>query len=212
MRWKYTFRVVGALLAVLPLNEACSSRRRSTAPVRVEAPAAHRVSSGANIVIVPSPGEAGRLPTLRFCFEGDKNHDPQIWRVHLGPVSGQKGGCEILGTGDAWLWDEWKIGSVPPGFRMVGCDVLSPGQYEVYVDARLGSGVMRMEIGVDGTARRIPWDDLDNMSGKDCPPTRRQQPSVFPNPEALPEEDTGLVPAQDLESLRVKRLRYDGGA
>ena len=212
MSRKSSFQVLGALLVLLLVIEACRNQPRAVVPSgQLNLSNSRRAASGANIVVVPSSEGAGKLPSFRFCFEGDKNYDPQIWRVHLGPVSGQKGVCEIVATGDAWLWGEWKVGSLPSGFRMVGCDVLAPGQYEVYVDALVGSGIMRMQLDADGVVKRLPWDELDSRMGKDCPPSGRQRPSLYPRQEPPRDGDNGLVSAEDLESMRAKRPRHDAG-
>jgi len=132
-----------------------------------------------NILIDPRFEAASRRLVLAFCFDDDPSYDPLIHRIRMARVDGKPGTVEIAAKGDAWIWKEWTVGTVPDGFRSVERTPTPAGVYEVYVDARVGSGVRRMLVANDGV-RVLPWDDFDTGPPKHCPHVDRQTPNLFP--------------------------------
>jgi hypothetical protein len=137
--------------------------------------------SAANVLIVPSVSGAAKALVLAFCYEDDAQYDPQIYRLRVARITSPKGACEIAAIGDAWLWKEWVVGSVPTGFRLVECGPLAPGEYEVYVDAFVGDGVVRMSIDNAGDVRRLPWDSFDTTYLRSCPHVERSIANTIPH-------------------------------
>jgi hypothetical protein len=167
------------VLAVLVVA-AGGCRRQKSVPLAKELHKEQRgPSSGAFILATPRVEGPLKSLVLAFCFDGDRQYDPQIDRVRVARVHGPKASCEMRAMGDAWLWNEWTVGSVPPGFELLGCDPLTPGEYEVYVDGFIGDGVLRMEIELDGSVRPLPWDSVGTVPPP-CPRVDRRTPNILP--------------------------------
>jgi len=137
--------------------------------------------SAANVLIIPRVNGTTKSLVLAFCYEDDTQYDPQIYRLRVARTSLPKAACEIAAIGNAWLWKEWAVGSVPTGFRLVECGPLAPGEYEVYVDAFVGDGVVRMSIDNDGSVRRLPWDSFDTAHLRSCPRVERSIANTIPH-------------------------------
>jgi len=174
MRQKYSILVVAAAALTTAGISSCRSRKMSTPSVAAAASGSDRredpyEAHGANIRIVPRVEGRGKPLILAFCYEQGDDYDPQIWRVRIGPVSEQKTSCTISAVGDAYLWNEWKVGDSLSGFAMEGCGVLLPGEYEVYAYGRVGNGVIRISLEQDGRVRALPWDKFTAAGSSSCP-------------------------------------------
>src|SRR5262245_36092807 len=116
-------------------------------------------ADGVGIVIVPK-GTARDL-VLTFCYFHESKYAPRISRIVLAPVHRTKETwCELSSKRGAWLWREWKVGTAPDGFRARNCSRFSAGEYEILVDAFVGSGSLRIAIDSDGDVWPLPWDNL----------------------------------------------------
>lgn len=156
------------------VGDASMTAQKSTSEV-LPSPAGQ-----ANIRIVPRENENGQPPSLTFCYEESSAYDPQIRRIRMARVTGDRKVYEITAIGNAFLWREWPVGTVPRGFKLVEGDRLLAGVYEVYVDAVVGGGVLRVSIDNQGTIRRLPWDEFDKTYGKNCELSDRTAPRIVP--------------------------------
>src|SRR5438034_846616 len=74
-------------------------------------------SSGASIAVIPS--DTVKEFVLRFCYADEPRYDPQVERVVIARVGAtREQWCELSATGGAWLWGEWKVGTVPRDFHV----------------------------------------------------------------------------------------------
>jgi hypothetical protein len=121
------------------------------------------------IRIVPRGNPATGSLILSFCYSPESAESPRIHRVRIGPVSGQTSACTFSSEEGATLTGEWHVGRQLPGFRMVGCGPLDPGEYEVYVYGCVGDGVIRMSIEPGGGVFVVPWDRLSEVDVSPCP-------------------------------------------
>ena len=166
---------------------------------------------GVAIRIAPRGGGPGHRPVLSFCYEEGDGYDPQIYRVRVARVDddADRRINEIAAVGDRWLWKEWVVGAVPRGFRRVAGDTLVAGVYEVYVDAFVGEGMLRMSIDDQGEMRSLPWDNFDTGYGKQCPPVDRKAPRIIP--KGLPGKEGILEKnARELRERRRRGWRREG--
>jgi len=167
--------------------------------------------SAAVIVIAPRTTTSGRQPMLAFCFEDNDLYDPQINRIRVARVSGgPKVAYEIAAADGAFLWKEWLVGTVPAGFRLVEGGALSAGVYEVYVDAFVGEGILRMSIDADGKLRSQPWDSFDTGARKTCPVIDRVSPKIVPHRDPVKEGSLGRT-MRVREEMRLGRRRWSPG-
>src|SRR5882762_7182605 len=120
-------------------------------------------ASGAGIIIVPSVKRPGKTLGFEFCYYDNAKYDPQITHIRVAGVGASRDVCEIVATKRAWLWKNWVVGTVPKGFRSIECRALSPGEYEVYVDAVVGTGTIRIAIDQAADVRTMPWDNLAGL-------------------------------------------------
>ena len=156
-----------------------------------------------SISIVPQKGASGGPPVLTFCFEDDPSHDPQVFSIRVAPIGMDKRKAfEIRALEGRWLWNEWVLGRVPSGFQVVEHGDLGPGVYEVYVYAFVGSGVVRMSIGEDGSVARLPWDIFDKGPPKGCPAVGGRGPRTLHG--GLRQE----IPLPVNATLQERRRRY----
>jgi hypothetical protein len=184
-----------SLLAAVCGLLACSRGARERAPEREVAATAPAHDDVPRPEANPAPASAlgiridlrfdaqNRRTTLAFCFEDDRTYDPQIVGIRVARVSGTRGAFEIAAKGDAWLWNQWEVGTVPEGFRLGERTPMSPGEYEIYVDGYVGEGTRRLSIDDSGTPRFLPWDKFDTSMSEHCPTPGRTKPNVVPRPD-----------------------------
>jgi hypothetical protein len=141
-------------------------------------------ASQAKVRIAPGGGKLGGPPSLTFCYEDTSVYDPQISRIRVAHVGGNRRVYEIAAIGDAWLWGKWLVGTVPPGFRLVEGDRLEAGVYEVYVDASVGEGALRVSIDNRGSVTSLPRDEFDTTYAKTCELTGRTVPRIIPKADS----------------------------
>jgi hypothetical protein len=91
---------------------------------------------------------------------------PKIRWIRVGRVGQPEVGCtlQVIDQRGPLIQSEWIVGDVPPNYRSEGCVPLTPGQYEAYVDAEVGDGIQRFNLGADGSIRLLPWDELEDPS------------------------------------------------
>jgi hypothetical protein len=134
-------------------------------------------ANGLGILIVPTAEATTKTLKFKFCYHGDSSYDPEIWEIVIGNAAGVR--CQISADGDAWLWKEWTMGTVPKGFRANGCESLPQGDYEVMVSAVFGSGQVRIAIDRGGDVRRLPWDKLSSTPREECPDRGTASPRLI---------------------------------
>ena len=180
----------GASAAVAPPASGSTSDQRSVAPTsnRVRAEDGALPANGIGIVIVPTVEGPKKDLALSFCYYDDSQYDPLIWQITIGNADGIR--CHIMARGDAWLWKKWNAGTVPKGFRGKGCPSLPAGEYEVLVDAVVGTGSVRMSVDSSGEVRRLPWDNLSGVPRETCVDAGRTTPRIIgcadPSCDAVP--------------------------
>jgi len=187
--------ILVAALAVAGMG-SCRSKKTNTSFLDSEHTEARKgkegdpyEAHGANIRIVPRADGPGRPLILSFCYEQGDAYDPQIWRVRIGPVSGQKTSCTFSAVEGAYLWNQWQVGIPVPGFTMAGCGPLSPGEYEVYAYGRVGDGVLRMSLERDGSVRVVPWDKFTAVNPSACPRADGRKPRFLTVEQAAGSRD-----------------------
>ena len=162
--------------------------------------ATHQKTSGPQSVVSPkrssepqpSPGSQAKVrialrdtkgtepASLSFCYDDGSAYDPQIRRIRMAYVSGDRRIYEVAAIGNAYLWREWPVGTVPRGFRLIEGHRLIAGTYEIYVDAVVGEGALRVSIDDRGKAKSLPWDEFDKTYDKRCELSQRTEPRVIP--------------------------------
>ena len=163
-------------------------------------------ASGAGIIIVPSVTRPEKQLGFEFCYYDNAKYDPQIIHIRVAGVGASRDVCEIVATKRAWLWKNWLVGTVPKGFRSIECRALSPGEYEVYVDAVVGTGTIRIAIDQAADVRTMPWDNLAGLPPDRCPHTDGKQPRVIPR---INDGEEGILERRmkDLQREREARGR-----
>jgi len=149
-------------------------------------------------------GSSGLL--LRLCFSGSSSFDPEIYRIRVSKVRGGTAVCDIRSIKGARLWNEWEVGTVPPGFQATQCDKLSPGEYEIYAQGVVGDGQIRLTIDPGGAVERLPWDEHDSFFRETCNQKRA-------TPNFIPRMDAGLKEgglSQRIRRAREQKERQNG--
>lgn len=192
------------LVVLVLLAGTTNGCRRQKRTAKESATERRGPTSGAFILTTPRVEGRNKSLVLTFCYDGDTQYDPQIDRIRVARVHGPKASCEIRATGEAWLWNEWVVGSVPSGFQLVGCDPLTAGEYEVYVDGFVGDGVLRMMIEPDGSVRALPWDSVGTVPLL-CPRVDSRAPRILPHQERT---DEGIL---ERRAREIREQRADAG-
>lgn len=192
---------IGPLLLVaftgaIPCLFGCQRHQRmDVSAQRGDIPDVSTISRPGTLEVQPSPASHakvrvalgvsvdGRVRTLNFCYDESTAYDPQIHRIRMARVTGDRKVFEIVAVGDAFLWKDWIVGTVPRGFTLVQGDRLAAGVYEVYADAVVGEGALRVSIDNQGNIRSLPWDEFDKTHGTKCEPLDHAAPRIVPKPD-----------------------------